>query len=93
MHSEDNTPTVPLHLYQAKHDAYNAKVKEHGAVVARHKAMIDRRERAIAVLAIACIVSTLYILSSSGCFLGRWPIIIKGGGHGGGEGSTAEGDK
>lgn len=59
----------------------------------KQDAMIDRRERAIAVLAIACIVSTLYILSSSGCFLGRWPIIIKGGGSGGGEGSTVEGDK
>ena len=57
----------------------------------KQDAMIDRRERAIAVLAIACIVSTLYILSSSGCFLGRWPIIIKGGGSGGGEGSTANG--
>lgn len=59
----------------------------------KQDAMIDRRERAIAVLAIACVVSTLYILSSSGCFLGRWPIIIKGGGSGGGDGSTAEGDK
>lgn len=59
----------------------------------KQDAMIDRRERAIAVLAIACVVSTLYILSSSGCFLGRWPIIIKGGGSGGGEGSTVEGDK
>lgn len=62
-------------------------------LIEKQDAMIDRRERAIAVLAIACIVSTLYILSSSGCFLGRWPIIIKGGGSGGGEGSTVEGDK
>lgn len=62
-------------------------------LIEKQDAMIDRRDRAIAVLAIACIVSTLYILSSSGCFLGRWPIIIKGGGSGGGEGSTVEGDK
>lgn len=62
-------------------------------LIEKQDAMIDRRDRAIGVLAIACIVSTLYILSSSGCFLGRWPIIIKGGGSGGGEGSTVEGDK
>ena len=62
-------------------------------LIKKQDAMIDRRERAIAVLAIACIVSTLYILSSSGCFLGRWPIVITGGGSGGGEGSTVEGGK
>lgn len=62
-------------------------------LIEKQDAMIDRRDRAIAVLAIACIVSTLYILSSSGCFLGRWPIIIKGGGSGGGEGSTVESGK
>lgn len=83
----DNIPkTIPI----AEHEAV---IKEHEAVIEEQVGKIARREHAIAVLVAVCVLVTLYILSASGCFLGRWPIIITGGGHGGGDGSTVEGGK
>lgn len=85
--NSDNIPkTIPI----AEHEAV---IEEHEAVIEEQEAKIARRDHAITVLVAVCVFVILYFVSASGCWLGRWPIIIKGGGSGGGEGSTVEGGK
>lgn len=63
------------------------RMKAHWNKLAR-----DRRiERVLTWGAFAILAASILAMSMlAGC---RWPIIIKGGGSGGGEGSTVEGDK
>ena len=57
-----------------------------------HWNKLARKQRILTWGAVSILIALVYSLSTFGCFK-RWPIVIKGGGHGGGEGQTVEGGK